>query len=419
MTGLAASWISGAPALEAEKQAGGICRTYTLDGFRFETGGGHWIFGGDPILNRYLEALTPLRFYERRSSVWLPELQTFVPYPIQNNLHALPASLSQTIFSEMKRAPQARSAVLADWLRESFGPTLNDLFFGPFHELYTAGEFTHIKVQDAFKTPVDLRAVERGLRGDAAPAGYNQTFSYPPAGLDALVMAIGRQGDVRTESRVTGIDIAAREIHFADGSAVDYTFLVSTLPLDAMLALTGIVVDQEPGIRTAVLVLNLGGSRGNRMPDDHWVYVPRSRSGFHRVGFYSNVDSYFVPDNDPGLASLYVERAFPAGVRPGDIETQHYASEVATELAEWGWLHDISVVSPTWVETAYTWSRPGSAWREQAIQALAEAGILMTGRYGKWQFQGIADSLRDGFQAGAALRAATGAVLRAANGAGT
>ena len=202
MTGLAASWVSGVPALEAEKQAGGICRTYSVNGFRFETGGGHWIFGGDPMLNRYLQALTPLRFYERRSSVWLPELQTFVPYPIQNNLHALSASLAQTIFGEMKSAPESRSAVLSDWLRESFGPTLNDLFFGPFHELYTAGEFVRIKVQDAFKTPVDLRAVERGLRGDAAPAGYNQTFSYPPAGLDALVAALGRRGDVRTERRV-------------------------------------------------------------------------------------------------------------------------------------------------------------------------------------------------------------------------
>lgn len=407
MTGLAASWISGVPALEAAPQPGGICRTYSESGYRFETGGGHWIFGGDPMLNRFLEALTPFRYYERRSSVWLPELAAFVPYPIQNNLHGLPKAMAETILREMQGAPQHRSGILAEWLRESFGDTLHDLFFGPFHELYTAGEHTRIAVQDVFKTPLDLRAVERGLRGGAAPTGYNQTFSYPPAGLDTLAATLARGGDIRTGSEVVRVDTSARELHLADGSSLPYEWLMSSLPLDAMLSLTGLRIEAEPGIRTAVLVLNLGGERGERMPTDHWAYVPRSRAGFHRVGFYSNVDGYFVPDENPSLASLYVERAFPAGTRLDEATIGEYARDAIAELQEWGWMGDVPVVSPTWVETAYTWSRPGSAWRAEAMRELAGLGILMTGRYGKWQFQGIADSLRDGFHAGASLKAAS------------
>jgi protoporphyrinogen oxidase len=405
MTGLAASWIANIPTLEAASQPGGICRSYTRDGYRFETGGGHWIFGGDPILNRFLQGITPLRYYQRRSSVWLPELQVFVSYPIQNNLHTLPKSLAQTILLEMRNAPTQRSGILAEWLRESFGPTLYDLFFGPFHELYTAGEHNGIAVQDVFKTPLDLSAVERGMLGAAPPAGYNQTFSYPPAGLDTLAAKLAEGGDIRTGHQVVSVDIAKRKLHLADGTSLPYEWLVSTLPLDAMLTLTGLSVDAPSGIRTSVLVLNLGGERGERMPDDHWVYIPRSRAGFHRVGFYSNVDSYFVPEENTRLASLYVERAFPAGTTLSHDEINQYARDTIAELQEWGWMVEVPVVNPTWVETAYTWSRPGSGWRDQAIRLLAEHGILMTGRYGKWQFQGIADSLRDGFHAGAALRA--------------
>lgn len=407
MTGLAASWTSGVPALEAGETAGGICRTYGLEGYRFENGGGHWIFGGDPILNRFLERLTPLRDYQRVSSVWLPNLNLFVPYPIQNNLHALPTEMAKSIFREMKDAPTDRSAVLGEWLRQSFGPMLYDLFFGPFHDLYTAGHTSQIAIQDVFKTPFDLRAVERGLAGAAPETGYNQTFRYPTAGLDALVQALARQGDIRLGRRVAAIDPAAREIHLANEEHLPYDCVVSTLPLDAMLRLTQLSVNAEPGIRTSVLVLNIGGRKGESIPRDHWVYIPASRAGFHRVGIYSNVDPLFVPNQDPALASFYIERAYPEGTQPDGEEVNRFVEETIRELQDWGWLKDVDVVSPSWVETAYTWSRPRSAWREEAIDVLRAHGILMTGRYGKWRFQGIADSLRDGIYAGAALRPVT------------
>ena len=39
-----------------------------------------------------------------------------------------------------------------------------------------------------------------------------------------------------------------------------------------------------------------------------------------------------------------------------------------------------------------------------ALQSLERLDIHMTGRYGKWKFQGIAESLRDGLTAGAILK---------------
>jgi len=61
------------------------------------------------------------------------------------------------------------------------------------------------------------------------------------------------------------------------------------------------------------------------------------------------------------------------------------------------------VVHPSWVDVAYTWRFPGSRWRERAIEALAGIGIQQVGRYARWQFQGIADSIQEGFETGEAL----------------
>ena len=60
MTGLAAGWASGLPVYEADTAPGGICSSYYIrpgsqerlhrppedgEAYRFEIGGGHWIFG--------------------------------------------------------------------------------------------------------------------------------------------------------------------------------------------------------------------------------------------------------------------------------------------------------------------------------------------------------------------------------------
>jgi len=81
-----------------------------------------------------------------------------------------------------------------------------------------------------------------------------------------------------------------------------------------------------------------------------------------------------------------------------------YCEDVARELQEWEMIGDVEVQDPTWIDVAYTWSWPGSRWRDTAIAALESHGILQIGRYGRWTFQGIADSVRDGLYAGAAHR---------------
>lgn len=424
MTGLAASWISGRPAFEAAPLPGGICRSYYLrpgqaepartapeDGgaYRFENGGGHWVFGGDRVLNAGLAGFANWRRYRRKSSVFFPESKLFVPYPLQYNLRYLDPTLASWALDEMRRAPSAPvgqgSLTMASWIEQAFGSTLTELFFGPFHELYTAGLWREIAPQDGFKSPVDLSLVERGMREDVPETGYNNTFLYPEGGLSSFADALAGRADVRCGMRVVRIDTQARAVVFEDGSTVEYSRLVSTLPLHHMLALASIDVGERPDPCTAVLVLNIGGVRGAACPDDHWVYVPHSHSGFHRVGIYSNVDSGFTPAGLDHRASFYVERAFRSGQAPDSAAVAAYSQSVLDELLEWGFLESAEAIHATWVDVAYTWSWPGSRWREAAIGKLDEAGILMTGRYGKWKFQGIADSLRDGMLAGASLLA--------------
>ena len=191
ITGLAAGLVSGLPVFEAQDVPGGICSSYYLkpgstkklfkapedeEAYRFEIGGGHWIFGGDPVILRYIKSLTPVKSYKRKSAVYFSKKGLYVPYPIQNHLSYLGKNKGSRAISEIINAPDGAPRTMGDWLEKSFGKTLMELFFAPFHELYTAGLWTDIAPQDAYKSPVDLKVALQGAMDKAPPAvGYNVT----------------------------------------------------------------------------------------------------------------------------------------------------------------------------------------------------------------------------------------------------
>lgn len=425
MTGLAAGIASGLPVYEAGESPGGICRSYAVSGpageYAFEVGGGHWIFGGSPRVNALLEGFTPLLHYRRRAAVLLAPESRLVPYPIQNHLGALPAGLCARILGEIRAASESaqgrsgrtEAGDLDSWLRNRFGPTLHACFFGPFHARYTAGLASVVAVEDREKTPLDRDAIERGARSQAAgpvfdgEAGYNARFVYPECGLAELARRMGGKCDLHHGRRAVEIDLRRRRVAFEDGTRAGFERLVSTLPLHQTLALCGLDAG-EPDPHTGVRVLNVGARRGSRCPDAHWVYVSHSRSGFHRVGFYSNVDERFLPEARRGGAwvSLYVERALRPGAPADPAAEAREDREALEELRGWGFIGEAEVVHSSRIDVAYTWVRPRSRWRERAVSALADAGIVTAGRYGSWRFQGIARSLEEGLDRGAELRAA-------------
>jgi hypothetical protein len=102
--------------------------------------------------------------------------------------------------------------------------------------------------------------------------------------------------------------------------------------------------------------------------------------------------------------SLYIERAYLGGQKPSPLEIEKYGQAVIQELQTWGYIEDVEIIDPTWIDVAYTWSLPQSPWRNQAIQQLEQHGIYPIGRYARWRFQGIADSLQDGFFSGTSFK---------------
>ena len=139
---------------------------------------------------------------------------------------------------------------------------------------------------------------------------------------------------------------------------------------------------------TAVLVLATLAPCAARVMSgaDHWLYNPDATSGFHRVGFYSNVDVSFLPrstQSDGNRVSIYIERAYVGGQKPTDAEVAAYQKAVEKELQDWGFIGKVEVNDPTWIDVAYTWARPArggsrrqcNGWRSRISIKWAVTGV--------------------------------------------
>jgi len=360
MTGLAAGIKTGALIYEASDKPGGICRSYYQGGYRFENGGGHWIFGADDDIMPFIQKYCSINEHSRDAGIYFNQI---FPYPIQN-------------IKNLKETYCANS--FKEWLQIRFGDTLCGMFFWPFNKKYTAGFYDDVLQDDPAKSPRN-------------GTGYNDTFVYPQGGLDAMVDKMAEKQNIHYSKKAIKIDSEGRVVTFSDGEVVHYDRLISTIPLKQTLKLMGKYENDLP--HTSVLVLNIGAERGPRCPKEHWLYIPDPATPFYRVGFYSNVDPSFAP---AGKVGLYVERAFDGYADPADHYS--YAREVIQTLTDWGWIKYADVINASWIPYGYTWLKSGSR-REEKLAYLKSVGIDSIGRYGAWRFCGISESILQGLSA--------------------
>jgi protoporphyrinogen oxidase len=414
---LAAAASTGLSIYEAEDRPGGICSSYYMkpgastrldsppcdkNAYRFETCGGHWIFGAEGKILKFIRRFAAVKKYERRSSVYFPDKNLYVPYPLQNNLRFLGKDISGKVLKELSKASASQPKTMKEWLKEYFKPTLCNLFFYPFQRLYTDNLYNSIAPQDNYKTPINMELIIAGVKSKTPQTGYNAVFAYPKGGLDIMIDRMAEKTDIHYEKRAEKIDLKNRQVFFSDGSGVPYKKIISTIPLNQMLEICGLKLKEKTVPYTSVLTLNIGALAGKNASSEHWLYIPQGSPGFFRVGFYSNVDSSFLPKSlrkNKSRVSLYAERAYRYDHTPSEEEKKEYIAGTIAKLQSWGFIGKTEVVDPTWIKVAYTWNWPGSAWREKAIALLKKHGIYQIGRYGAWKFQGISESIKDGLSA--------------------
>lgn len=334
-----------------------------------------------------------------------------VPAPAQYHLGLFPDSIRDAcIRSYEERVASACAApeTFREFLVTGFGAKLADEFLIPQNEktFGIALDRLHIDAVKRFFPPPDDARVRAGIRGEYSDAGYNSSFWYPASGgIERLIggLAAGTPR-VLTGREVTRIDLRRRRVFTSRGETFQFGRLLTSIPLKRLCE----VCDHPSLARHAArlshsttICYNLGmlGPVADALKEAHWVYVPDRDIPFYRVGVYSNIS--------PGLTaadhhSLYVEVGFHGSqVRSGDVEGR-LRRRVLAALSRLGWIReaDIRCTVSHAISCAYVHHLPDrEAVTGQVFEVLANHGVTPIGRYGRWDYTSMEDSMLSALQA--------------------
>jgi protoporphyrinogen oxidase len=383
--------------LEADAEIGGYCKTVHKEGFVWDYSG-HFFHFKHPEIEAWLRARMEgqrVRVVEKRSFVSYAGRQ--IDFPFQKNIHQLPQAefiecLHDLYFARATGASGAEGPVLETNFKEMlygrFGRSIAEKFLIPYNEKLYACDLGTLD-RDAmgrFFPHADLTDIIRNMR---APdnRSYNSTFTYPEGGAFEYVRAIAsavRPDRISTGEALLGLDLERRVARTARRE-IRFERLVSSVPFNRLLALSGLEHDPSVFTWNKVLVFNLGFDRkGPR--DVHWIYYPNRELSFYRVGFYDNIF-------DADRLSLYVELGFP---RDAPVDVDAARARVLADLAREGVTTGQQLVAEHSVvmDPAYVHVTQGSLAEHARLAGVLErSGVHSIGRYGGWTYCSIEDNI--------------------------
>lgn len=362
------------------------------------------------------EAVTAL-FHELVGDVWTHRHRLgvrwgdgFVDFPFQNHLYQLPArARRETLVGLLERRGDvsAPPADLEEHALRCLGRGITELFFRPYNEKLWQTPLRgldHAWLGAKIRFP-DTRGWADAILGSGEPRAADEVaphgrFVYPKVGgIEALargLLARIGEGRVRTDTRVEGVDCASRTVRTTRGD-VRYERALSTLPLDRMLSLMGTRRGASASARllaTRVVAVQLVLDEV-ALPDYHWIYVPDPALPYYRL---TRVDLI-----NPGAAgerkALIAEVAMPArrAADPAAIVAQ-----VCEHLVRDGVTPRAAIREARAFDYAPAYPIPhvgGAADRALARRLLRDQGVVVAGRFGRWEFQNMDHCMLSGFRA--------------------
>lgn len=403
---------------EKEREVGGLCRSYTINGFTFDITG-HLLHFRQTEIKALVEALLPSRLEKHHRRSYIYSHQTYTEYPFQVNTYGLPPEVIRDCLlgfiatlmnpSAATTAPKERS--FKAWILENLGEGMAKHFMVPFNEKLwqvPLDELTSDWVSWLVPKP-ELKDVINGALGIRDKAfGYNPTFLYPKeGGIETLPKAfLSGVREIVYNSELVEVETERRLATFQDGRVEQYEILVSTIPVPELVRrctdLPRRIREAAAGLRcVSVYNVNLAVSR-EHISDKHWIYFPEPEYPFYRAGFPMN----FSPAlGRPGCSSLYVEISH----QPEKIIPPAFLLQQVREGMERAGIFrrddEIVVADVRDIRYAYVLFDKHRAQVLPSILAeLERRGIYSIGRYGRWEHSSMEDAIGQGKRLAERLR---------------
>lgn len=334
----------------------------------------------------------------------------WIKHPAHANLYGLPSDLIIKCVKELVEATAAPAPKIEnyqDWLVAGYGPTFANTFPGEYTKKYHTTEAKNLTT-DWLGPRLYRGDLEQVLRGALEPETpdlhYIDKFRYPTKGgfvsyLDKFLP----MADQFYEHRVSGIDMGAKTLTFANGAVTQFDKLISSISLPTLLPLikgapADIVEKAKKLAVTRTVIVNVGVRRED-ISRAHWTYFYDLDMCFSRLSFPHMFSKNVAPN---GCGGIQAEIYFSDKYRPLEGSHADWIEPVIRDLTRCGLLREGEEIihKSSWATSGnviFDHDRP--AGLADVHGYLKDVGVGYCGRYGDWGYMWTDESFESGERA--------------------
>jgi len=262
--------------------------------------------------------------------VWLKN--TWVPYPFQNNIQALPVEdqiecINGLVEAKVSNAvTPGKPANFDEWIVRVMGEGIANLFMRPYNFKVWAFPTTDMQCSwlgERVATADTARVIRNVLtKKDDAGWGPNAVFRYPhrggTGGIWTKVAKLLPEEKQRYNTKVVSLDLEGQCVTLASGRKIRYQKLLSTIPLDLTLRMVGQDALANELHYSSSHIVGIGLRGINPHDLKCWLYYPEDDCPFYRC----TVFSHYAAANAPAPAALLPTLRLASGAAPPTAEPQ-------------------------------------------------------------------------------------------------
>ena len=322
--------------LEKEDECGGLCRSFTKDGFSFDLGG-HIIFSKDKqMLDLMVKILgSNIKKHYRNNKVWFKG--RYVKYPFENGLSALDKEDIFDCLNYFINNDSPKPKNLKEWCYYTFGKGIAEKYLVPYNAKIWNIDPARITLEWVERIPKPpVEDVIKSAVGIETEGYTHQLYFYYPVrgGIQSLVTAFESKLEHITRNYpVKEIERHGKGWRISNGKEDKYyDKIISCIPIfDLAAALKGMpkkimnIIHKKLKYNSLSTVM-LGIDK-EKLSDKFAVYVPQKDLLFHRICFHSYMGPWYAPK---GTSSVVAEIT----TNPGDGAHEMSDKELIDHVAK-------------------------------------------------------------------------------------
>jgi protoporphyrinogen oxidase len=386
---------------ERAGHAGGLASSVVdPTGFTWDLGG-HVVFSHFNAFDELLEDVMGHEVLSHDRSSYVRFADRWVPYPFQNNLRYLPEPLVNECLEGLAAASGGNSGMdFGTWMQATFGAGITRLFMDPYNRKVwaTPPEWMASHWIAERVAVVDYERAMRNVREarDDVAWGPNNQFVFPAfGGTGEIYRRLGQRlaAHIRYDHEVVEVDVVRRTIRVASGERLGYDALVSTMPVDLLVASLANAPDE---VRSAAENLRHNGvymvGVGYESPlvdEKSWMYFPNDHAPFYRATNFAKYSPENVPEGDVSRYCAYMTETAYSPEKP--VARAGLEQRVEVGLRKGGVIGGRPRVASIHVEDIrYAYPVP-TLERDQSLATiqpwLQGHDVFSRGRFGSWRYE--------------------------------